>query len=206
MRTTLSLAIAALLLAGCNPQTPAPAPTAETAPVPGEMDPAGDHVDHADHAAHTDEMVAVARLQPTAGNRTSGELMIRRLGDRLQVTGNVTGLKAGAEHGFHIHEKGDCSASDGSSAGGHFNPSAAEHGAMDAAAHHAGDMPNLVADANGVANVDGQLSTQATLGDGGSNDILGRGLIIHADPDDYASQPTGNAGARLACAVIENAS
>lgn len=203
MRNTLSLAVAALLLAACSPSQE---PASPVPPPPPAANEAGDHSSHEGHEGHPGEdSVAIARLQPTAGNQVSGELMIRRLGDRLQVTGIVSGLKAGSEHGFHIHEKGDCSASDGSSAGGHFNPSAAEHGAMDAPAHHAGDMPNLVADANGVANVDGQLSAQATLGDGGSNDILGRGLIIHADPDDYASQPTGNAGARLACAVIENA-
>ena len=205
MRNPLSLAITALLLAACSGGQP---PASTDQPPAMAQTPAGPAAEHDTHDGHDhpgEEQVAIARLQPTAGNQVSGELMIRRLGDRLQVTGNVSGLKAGAEHGFHIHETGDCSAADGSSAGGHFNPSAAEHGAMDGAAHHVGDMPNLVADAQGMASVDGALSAQATLGDGGSNDILGRGLIIHADPDDYVSQPTGNAGARLACAVIENA-
>jgi Cu-Zn family superoxide dismutase len=97
----------------------------------------------------------------------------------------LSGLTPGQEHGFHIHEKGDCSSGDGLSAGGHFNPAGKPHGPQDAE-HHAGDLPALKADANGKADLR----------------IVGRGLIVHAQPDDYRTQPTGNSGARVACAVI----
>ena len=105
----------------------------------------------------------------------------------------------------HIHQNGDCSAPDGSSAGDHFNPTGAPHGnptGDDAGAqHHAGDMPNVTADDKGNARVD--LRVQGvTLGDGGENDVLGKAVIVHADADDYSSQPSGNAGARIACGVI----
>jgi Cu/Zn superoxide dismutase len=108
-------------------------------------------------------------------------------------------------HGFHIHANGDCSAADGSSAGGHFNPAQVEHGSVDAAVHHGGDMSNIVADAQGVATIDAALSSNVNLGSGDAFDISGRGVIVHADPDDYTSQPTGNAGSRLACGVIATA-
>ena len=148
---------------------------------------------------------AVTNLAPASGSLVSGKLVLRPMGDGVHISGEVGGLKPGDVRGFHIHEKGDCSAADASSAGGHFNPDAVAHGAHDAPVHHTGDMPNMRADAQGVATVDGLLAREATLGDGSSHDILGRGLIIHADPDDYVSQPTGNAGARLACGVIGSA-
>ena len=148
---------------------------------------------------------AVAVLASASGSRVSGKLTLAPMGDGVHISGEVGGLKPGDVRGFHIHEKGDCSAADASSAGGHFNPDAVAHGAHDAPVHHTGDMPNMRADAQGVATVDGLLAREATLGDGSSHDILGRGLIIHADPDDYVSQPTGNAGARLACGVIGSA-
>ena len=120
----------------------------------------------------------------------------------IRVQGRVEGLAPNSEHGFHIHEKGDCSSGDGLSAGGHFNPAQQAHGKFnDSKAHHAGDLPSLDADPQGVATID-FVSKELTL-DRGSNGILGRGLIVHNDPDDYTTQPTGNSGARLACAVIE---
>ena len=143
---------------------------------------------------------AVAELQPTRGNTTAGTVRFEQRGEHVTVFARVTGLKPGQEHGLHVHEKGDCSSGDGMSAGGHFNPLGKPHGHHGKNEHHAGDMPNLRADANGVAeakfNLDG-----VTVG-AGVTDIVGRGLIVHANPDDYTSQPVGNAGARLACAVI----
>jgi len=117
------------------------------------------------------------------------------------VTAHVAGLTPGA-HGFHIHEKGDCSAPDGTSAGGHFNPGAQAHGRSGHGAHHAGDTDNIVADAKGVARIDAHVSG-VTLGGGAANDIAGRAVIVHAAADDYTTQPTGNAGARVACGVIK---
>ncbi|MFN6996333.1 MAG: superoxide dismutase family protein [Aquincola tertiaricarbonis] len=145
--------------------------------------------------------VAVAQLAPTQGSTTTGTVQFFREGEHVMAVARVSGLKPGAEHGFHVHEKGDCSASDAMSAGGHFNPEGHPHGARGSGgAHHAGDMPNLKADAAGEAELRVHLPG---LGIGsGAADILGKAVIVHANADDYRSQPTGNAGARLACGVI----
>ena len=116
------------------------------------------------------------------------------------VHADVRGLKPNQEHGFHVHEKGDCSSGDGMSAGGHFNPDSVAHGAE---AGHAGDMPNLKADANGMAHATFELKKMSVAD--GAFSIVGKGLIIHRDADDYKTQPAGNAGPRLACSVIKAA-
>ena len=144
---------------------------------------------------------AVVRLSPASGSLVSGTLNIRPMTDGVHITGEVGGLKAGGSHGFHIHEKGDCSAADASSAGGHFNPGAQPHGRAGQGAHHAGDADNLVADARGVAKVNAHQGG-VTLGGGAANDIAGRAVIVHAQADDYTTQPTGNAGGRIACGII----
>ena len=143
---------------------------------------------------------ATAQLQPTTGNTTSGSVSFVQSGNKVLVSGEVRGLKPNAEHGFHVHEKGDCSSGDGMSAGGHFNPTALAHGQHGQGAHHVGDLPSLKADANGVARVLFE-STTLTL-QPGPNSILDKGLIVHRDPDDYTTQPTGNSGPRVACGVI----
>ena len=126
-------------------------------------------------------------------------IVVGRAGDKIRVVAEVNGLTPGA-HGFHIHEKGDCSAPDGTSAGGHFNPGARPHGNPEHADHHAGDMPQLIANAAGVATLTAYLDG-VSLGDE-ANGIVGRSVIVHAAPDDFKTQPTGNSGARLACGVI----
>lgn len=143
---------------------------------------------------------AIAQLQATTGNSTSGSVTFVQAGGKVLVSGEVRGLKPNAEHGFHVHEKGDCSSGDGMSTGGHFNPAGAPHGNHGKGIHHAGDLPSLKADASGVARFNFESSTIAV--GSGANDIVGKGLIVHRDPDDYTTQPTGNAGPRLACAVI----
>ncbi len=143
---------------------------------------------------------AVANLAATKGNTASGTVTFEQQGDKVRVSGTITGLKPNAEHGFHVHEKGDCSSGDGMSAGGHFNPLAKGHGHHAGMERHAGDMPNLKADASGKAAFSFETAG-ITIGSG-ATDIVGRGLIVHRDPDDYKSQPAGNAGPRLACAVI----
>ncbi|MCL2021444.1 MAG: superoxide dismutase family protein [Betaproteobacteria bacterium] len=143
---------------------------------------------------------ASASLLPTAGNAVQGNVLFEPLpNSRVRVIAKVDGLTPGS-HGFHIHDKGDCSAPDASSAGGHFNPHQTAHGKVGAAAYHAGDLPSLEADANGKATLNVELDSITLTGE---HSIVGRGLIVHADPDDYVSQPTGNAGARVACAVIQ---
>ena len=143
---------------------------------------------------------AVAQLQSTTGNTASGSVTFTQSGDTVLVSGMVSGLKPNAEHGFHLHEKGDCSSGDGMSAGGHFNPTGQPHGQHGAMNHHAGDLRSLTADANGVARFSFEAAG-ISVGSGTDN-IIGRGLIVHRDPDDYTTQPTGNSGPRLACAVV----
>lgn len=143
---------------------------------------------------------ATAQLQPTTGNTTSGSVSFVQKGNKVLVSGEIRGLKPNAEHGFHVHEKGDCSSGDGMSAGGHFNPTGAPHGSHGMGMHHTGDLPSLKADAGGVARINFESGSMAV--GSGVTDVVGRGLIVHRDPDDYKTQPTGNAGPRLACAVI----
>ena len=148
-----------------------------------------------------DTHTAVANLAAASGSLVSGQLNLATMGDGVHVKGDVGGLAPGSTHGFHIHETGDCSAADASSAGGHFNPTASAHGKAESQPHHAGDIDNIVADAGGVAHVNAHVAG-ITLGDGGGNDVAGRAIVVHAAPDDYQSQPSGNAGARIACGVI----
>ena len=148
---------------------------------------------------HGSDAMAAAKLETTRGNAVSGTVMFHQHGDQVVVHAKVEGLKPGQEHGFHIHQEGDCSSGDGMSTGGHFNPTGKPHGAQDAD-HHAGDLPALKADTQGRVEVTFVL---AGIGVGsGAADIVGKGLIVHAMPDDYRTQPTGNAGARIACGVI----
>ena len=144
---------------------------------------------------------ATAQLQPTKGNKTFGEATFEQAGDKVRVIVFAQGLKPNAEHGFHIHEAGDCSSGDGMSAKGHFNPHGKPHGDPKSAERHAGDLPSLKSDKGGRAKLDATVDA-ISIGQGAGN-IVGRGLIIHADPDDYKTQPTGNAGARIACGVIK---
>lgn len=143
--------------------------------------------------------VLKARMEPTRGNKAQGTVTFTPQGESILVTVAFSGLAPGP-HGFHIHEKGDCSAPDATSAGGHFNPDGKKHGRPGHGEHHAGDLPMLVADANGDARLTATVSGLSL--NGGSVGILGRGLIVHAAPDDFQTQPTGNSGARVACGVI----
>jgi Cu-Zn family superoxide dismutase len=144
---------------------------------------------------------AIATLAPASGSQVSGEITIVPMGDGVHLNGTVRGLPGKGDFGFHVHEKGDCSAPDASSAGGHFDPHGSPHGRAGTGPHHAGDMDNIASEA-GVATVDFHLSG-ATLGGGSADDIVGRALIVHEKADDYTSQPSGNAGARVACGVIQ---
>lgn len=142
---------------------------------------------------------AVANLAPTKGNQVSGSVHFTQQGELVLVEARVTGLTPGP-HGFHIHEKGNCTAPDASSAGGHFNPTGAPHGAPDASARHAGDLGNLVADDTGAAAYRAEVRG---IGLGtGEDSIIGRAVIVHANRDDLTTQPTGNAGGRQACGLI----
>ncbi len=139
---------------------------------------------------------AAASLQARSGSAVTGNALLTQTGSKLRIEVTASNVSPG-EHGFHVHEVGDCSGPDGSTAKGHYNPTGKRHGhSHGKGERHAGDLPNLVADAGGnvkyVAEVEG-----VTL-----EEVLGRSLIVHADPDDYVSQPAGNSGKRIACGVI----
>lgn len=143
---------------------------------------------------------ATARLEARSGSSVTGTVTLREASGAVRAHVELTGLAPGSEHGFHVHDKGDCSAADASSAGGHFNPGNAPHGRPGSAPHHAGDVPSVTADAKGTVRADlvfGGLTLAA-----GPQSIMGRSLVVHRDRDDYTSQPAGNAGPRVACGVI----
>jgi superoxide dismutase, Cu-Zn family len=142
---------------------------------------------------------AAAVLHPTEGNNVRGIVRFIRKGNNIEVHAEVEGLNPNSKHGFHIHEFGDCSASDAESAGGHFNPFGGEHGSPDIDNAHAGDLGNLESDSDGRATFNKTFSHFHLWG---SHSIIGRSVLIHQDEDDLTSQPAGNAGARIACGVI----
>ena len=144
---------------------------------------------------------ATAQLQPTKGNKTFGEATFEEVDGKVHVVVFVQGLKPNQEHGLHIHEVGDCSSGDGMSTKGHFNPFGKPHGNPSSGERHAGDMPAIKGEKNGRGKVDVQLDTITVTPGPGS--IIGKAVIVHAAPDDYTTQPTGNAGARIACGVIK---
>jgi Cu-Zn family superoxide dismutase len=145
--------------------------------------------------------MAVATLSPTEGNDVSGTVTFTETDGAVRVEASVNGLSEGM-HGFHIHETGDCSAPDASSAGGHFNPNNTPHGAPDAPAdqRHVGDLGNLEAGADGSATYS---RTDSLLAFDSTNNIVGKAVIVHGGADDLTSQPSGAAGPRVACGVIE---
>ena len=197
MRHAAFALFATVALAGCasapSTTTPAPAPPPPQATSPQATPPQA--------TPHAPAAQAVANIAPASGSLVSGRLALVPMGNGVHIRGDLGGLAPGSTHGFHIHANGDCSAADASSAGGHFNPAAAPHGRAEAGPHHAGDIDNLVADGGGVAHVDAHVAG-VSLGGDPRTDILGRALVLHAAPDDYRSQPSGNSGARIACGVI----
>jgi Cu-Zn family superoxide dismutase len=159
---------------------------------------AGVRSDEVKHAAPA-VTKAIAVLSPTQGNSVHGVVTFTKLEfGGVRVVATVEGLTPG-EHGFHVHAHGDCSAVDASSAGGHFNPEHKDHGGPDAPVRHVGDLGNLTADVLGKATYD-RIDSKLALE--GPNSIIGYGLIVHEKADDLKTQPTGNAGARVACGVI----
>jgi superoxide dismutase, Cu-Zn family len=147
------------------------------------------------------EATAVAVLQPRSGSNVSGTVKFTQVGDVVRVTGEITGHTKGPK-GFHIHEKGDCSDDKGMSTGGHFNPDKHQHGGPYDPVKHSGDLGNIVFNDQGVAKVNFTVGDIAVSKDG-PNGIIGRAVIVHAGTDDFKTDPTGNAGGRVACGVIQ---
>ena len=184
----------ALIVTACSRDEGAPAgEPREPAAAPAEAIP--------EEAPPAPARDAVAQLAATQGNTANGSLQLVQAPEGVHVSGTIQGLKPNAEFGFHFHEKGDCSAPDASSAGAHFNPAQKPHGNPASAEHHAGDMLNVKSNGEGVAQID-TTANAATIGSGEPTDVLGKAIVVHESPDDYATQPSGNSGKRIACGVI----
>ena len=155
-------------------------------------------------ATHTpmvyEDPSAIAVLSPTQSSSVRDVATFVRSGSVARINVNVTGFKPDSTHGVHIHESGDCTARDASSAGGHFNPTASDHGAPNSRPHHSGDLGNITADANGRVYASFEVADIAF--GSGQDSIIGRGLVVHAESDDLKSQPAGNSGARAACGLV----
>ena len=153
----------------------------------------------ADEKAQASPSKAIAVLHPTKGNNVTGSVTFTKDPKGIRVIAEIAGLNPG-KHGFHIHEFGDCSATDATSAGGHFNPGAkSPHAGPADDKRHTGDLGNIEAQGSGVAKldwIDHQISFE------GPNSVLGRSVVVHEKPDDLKTQPTGDAGSRVACGVI----
>ena len=144
---------------------------------------------------------ATATLVSRSGSKVTGKVRFIQKGAKVSMKVVVNGLTPGT-HAIHLHEKGDCSAPDATSAGGHWNPSSEDHGQWGHAPFHHGDIGNLVADAKGKAELTIE-SELWTIGDGKPSDVVGHAVVVHAKEDDFTTQPTGNAGGRVACGVIK---
>lgn len=142
-----------------------------------------------------DHSELVTTVMQVGDSGVSGSVTFTKNGDGVLVQGSFEGLESG-KHGFHIHQYGDCRAEDATSAGGHYNPANMDHGAPTDEVRHMGDLGNLEANEEGSAIVE-YIDPNIEL-----SKILGRGVIIHSGEDDLESQPTGAAGARIACGVI----
>lgn len=145
-----------------------------------------------------EQRAAIATIHPANNSKVHGTVTFTESRNGVRVTAEINGLSPG-KHGFHIHEYGNCSAPNASSAGGHFNPTDTKHGCLDSDEHHVGDLGNITAGRSGYARYD---RTVNTLQLEGPNSIIGRAVIIHEKADDCTSQPTGNAGGRVGCGVI----
>ncbi len=149
--------------------------------------------------AHAQDVTkAAAKLESKSGSRATGTVTFTKMGDEVAVVADIQNLTPG-KHGFHIHEKGDCSAADASSAGGHFNPTHQHHGGPSTAEHHVGDLGNIEADSSGKAHLDWKGKMNLS----GADSIIGKSVVVHEKEDDLKTDPAGNSGTRIACGVIE---
>ena len=143
---------------------------------------------------------AVAKLEAAKDSPVWGSVSFVESEGAVVVRADVRGLRGSGEFGFHVHEKGDCSSADFMSAGGHFNPGGKPHAHHGKPERHAGDLKNLSANSEGNAIY--VFETNLLTVSKGPNSVVGRAIVIHANPDDYTSQPAGNSGPRIACGLI----
>ena len=195
-------ALFALVLAACSSPSPKPAeptPPAEPTTPAAPAEPATP-AEPAKPAEPPAPKAAKVTLAAASKSKVTGSATFVEKDGGVEVTITAEGLKPG-DHAWHVHEKGDCSAPDATSAGAHFNPANAKHGAPDAAEHHAGDFGNMTADKAGKATT--TITMKGVTLDDGATTLVGKALIVHEKADDFKTQPTGNAGSRVACGVIE---
>lgn len=141
-------------------------------------------------------------LEPKSASNVSGEAIFTETNGTVQLTATLTGLTPG-EHAIHIHEKSDCSADDGTSTGGHWNPTFGAHGKWGSQeGYHKGDIGNFIADENGNGKVEFSTNEWCIGCGDDTKDITGKGIIVHQGVDDFVTQPTGNAGGRVSCAGL----
>lgn len=143
---------------------------------------------------------ATAKLESKSGSTVTGEADFKEKNGGVEIVVEIKGAKPGT-HGVHLHDKGDCSAADASSAGGHFNPGSKTHGAPTTDPHHAGDFGNMTVGANGTGKL--KLTVKGLTVAPGPNSVVGHALVIHADPDDLKTDPSGKSGPRVACGVVQ---
>ncbi len=209
----LALLIPVLICTACGNKeeplaTTAPTPTAVPATEPVEVAANGTAMAAAPVAPATAASLpapatAKVSLISSAGSSVKGDLSLTGEGGAVSIRGEITGLAPGKEHGFHVHERGECSLPDFKSAGEHFNPTKDPHGGPKSTARHLGDIPNAKADESGRATIDVTVKGVTLVDkDGGPHEILGKALVVHAMPDDYKTQPSGGSGDRIACGVI----
>jgi Cu-Zn family superoxide dismutase len=146
------------------------------------------------------ELVAVAKIRAPSDGLARGVVFFTQEGSEVVVEAEVEGVEPGSL-GIHLHELGDCSAPDFTSAGGHFNPTGVTHGAPTDPEHHAGDFGNIEIGEDGTGFLE-LTTTMLTVAEG-PNTVVGRAVILHEKADDLTSQPTGAAGGRIACGVVE---
>jgi len=143
------------------------------------------------------------KLEPRSGSKVSGNLVVEERSGKVTFIGEIAGLAPNQDHGFHVHEFGDCSAPDAKSAGEHFNPDQKQHGGVRSTAmvSHAGDLGNVTADARGIAKVN-VTSNVLRISDG-TFAVSGKALVVHKNADDQRTQPSGNSGDRIGCGVVQ---
>lgn len=174
MKNALTLAVCALCLSSCTTTPTAPAAAAGPS--------------------------ANAVVRPASGSQVHGSVKFTQVGNRVKVEGEIAGLNPG-RHGFHVHDKGDCSSPDAASAGAHFNPGGKKHGGADGAERHAGDLGNLTPNEYGKATI--SVTVDGISVGTGPNGVVGKSVIVHADPDDLKTDPGGNSGDRIGCGAIQ---
>ena len=144
---------------------------------------------------------ATAEINSASGSSLTGTAIFTKDGENITLSVAIRNASPGL-HAVHIHENGDCSAPDATSAGGHWNPTDVAHGQWGVGEFHLGDIGNITVGEDGTGSI--ELTTDLwEIGTGSDIDVIGKGIIVHADADDFVSQPSGNAGARIGCGVIE---